>query len=131
MSESNLAIMAECLGCKEKIMVSSNNLKKEEYHFEGKQSMWITHYDCPKCGRVHYCQVDDETTNSLLIETTKMLAKIAKYKSKQQGMPKKLQSKYSKNSKDLATSRIKLMKQYNHRWFEDANGHSIKVEFVR
>lgn len=131
MSESNLAVMAECLGCKEKIMVSSNNLKKEEYHFEGKQSMWITHYDCPKCGRVHYCQIDNETTNSLLIETTKMLAKIAKYKSKQQGIPRKLQSKYSKNSKDLAASRIKFMKQYNHRWFEDVNGHSIKVEFVR
>ena len=131
MSESNLAVMAECLGCKEKIMVSSNNLKKEEYRFEGKQSMWITHYDCPKCGRIHYCQIDDETTNSLLIEATKMLTKIAKYKSKQQGIPKKLQSKYSKNSKDLAASRIKLMKQYNHRWFEDANGHSIKMEFVR
>lgn len=131
MSESNLAVMVECLGCKEKITVSSDNLKKEEYRFGGKQSMWITHYDCPKCGRIHYCQIDDETTNSLLIETTKMLAKIAKCKSKQQDIPKKIQSKYSKNSKDLAASRIKLMKQYNHQWFEDSDGHSVKVEFVR
>lgn len=131
MSESNLAIMAECLECKEKIAVTSENLKKEEYRFEGKQSMWITYYDCPKCGRVHYCQIDNGKTNSLLIETGRTLAKIVKLKNKSQGIPKKLQLKYSNNSKDLASTRIKLMKKYNNHWFEDVNGHSIKVEFVR
>lgn len=93
--------------------------------------MWITHYDCPKCGRIHYCQIDNEKTNSLLVETGKILARVAKYKSKSQDIPKKLQSKYSKNSKDLASTRRQLMTQYNNQWFEDADGHSIKMEFVQ
>lgn len=130
MSNSGLAFMAECIDCKEKIAVTTSNLKKEEYRFEGKQSMWITHYDCHKCGRIHYCQIDNEKTNSLLVETGKILARVAKYKSKSQDIPKKLQSKYSKNSKDLASIRMQLMKQYNNQWFEDADGHSIKVVFV-
>lgn len=131
MTDSSLAFMAECIDCKEKIAVTPSNLKKEEYRFKGKQSMWITHYDCPKCGRIHYCQIDNVSTNALLIETSKILAKAAKYKSKGQTIPKKLQSKYSKNSKDLASTRRQLMTQYNNQWFEDADGHSIKVEFVQ
>lgn len=131
MADSSLAFMAECIDCKEKIAVTPSNLKKEEYRFEGKQSMWITHYDCPKCGRIHYCQIDNEKTNSLLVETGKILARVAKYKSKSQDIPKKLQSKYSKNSKDLASTRRQLMTQYNNQWFEDADGHSIKMEFVQ
>lgn len=131
MADSSLAFMAECIDCKEKIAVTPSNLKKEEYRFEGKQSMWLTHYDCPKCGRIHYCQIDDVKTNQLLVEGSKILARIAKFKKRGQGIPKKLQSKYSKNSKDLASTRRQLMKQYNNQWFEDADGHSIKVEFVQ
>lgn len=131
MSNSGLAFMAECIDCKEKIAVTPSNIKKEEYKFEGKQSMWVTHYDCPKCGRIHYCQIDDVKTNHLLVEGSKILARIAKFKKRGQGIPKKLQSKYKRNSSDLALSRRKLMQKYNNQWFEDADGHSIKVEFVQ
>lgn len=131
MSNSGLAFMAECIDCKEKIAVTPSNIKKEEYRFEGKQSMWVTHYDCPKCGRIHYCQIDDVKTNQLLVEGSKILARIAKFKKRGQGIPKKLQSKYSKNSKDLASTRRQLMTQYNNQWFVDADGHSIKMEFVQ
>lgn len=130
MADSNLAFMAECIDCKEKITITASELKKEEYRFEGKQSMWLTHYDCPKCGRIHYCQIDDVSTNALLIEASKILARVAKYKNKGQTIPKKLQSKYSKNSKDLTLFRNKLMKDYHNKWFEDSEGHSFKVEFV-
>lgn len=130
MADSSLAFMAECIDCKEKITITPSNLKKEEYRFEGKQSMWLTHYDCPKCGRIHYCQIDDVSTNALLIETSKILARVARYKSRGQTIPKKLQSKYSKNSKDLTLLRNKLMKEYHNKWFEDSEGHTFKVEFV-
>lgn len=133
MADSSLAFMAECIDCKEKITVTPSNLKKEKYHFvEGKQSMWLwlTHYDCPQCGRIHYCQIDNEQTNALLIETSKTLARVAKYKGKGQTIPRKLQSKYKNSSKDLTLLRNKLMKEYHNKWFEDSGGHTFKVEFV-
>lgn len=120
MTDSSLAFMAECIDCKEKITITPSNLKKEKYHFEGKQSMWLwlTHYDCPQCGRIHYCQI------------SKILARVAKYKGKGQTIPRKLQSKYKNSSKDLTLLRNKLMKEYHNKWFEDSGGHTFKVEFV-
>lgn len=129
--ENSLAARAECIECKEQFTIDSSIVKKEEYKFEGKQSMWLTHYDCPKCGRTHFCQIDDQNTNRLLVEATKIMARIAKCKQHGQGVPKKLQLIYKKNSTDLAVSRTKLMKQYSGCWFEDADGHTTKVEFVQ
>ena len=40
---NGLAFEAECLNCKEHFAVTPSNIKKEEYKFEGKQSMWLSH----------------------------------------------------------------------------------------
>lgn len=89
--------------------------------------MWLTYFDCPKCGKRTFCQIDDEVTNSLLRDLTRVIARIAKYNRNGQTPPKKLQHKYDTISGMLRSKRTELLETYNGSWFEDENMHSWKV----
>ena len=103
------------------------DVKKEKFKFEGKQSMWLTHYDCPGCGKRVFCQIDDEVSNSFLNDLTKIMARIVRYNKRGQTPPKKLQSKYNLTSQALRSKRAELAGRYDGMWFEDENMHTWKV----
>lgn len=124
-------VLYRCNDCKSTIDLSIVEIKKQIFKFEGRQSMWLTHFDCPNCKKTIFCQIDNAETNAILQELTTLIARIARYRKRGQTIPQKLQSKYNRNSKKLNSLRSELLRTYNNQWFEDENKHSIKVRFVK
>ena len=129
MEENIFNCTVRCCNCGSVFNFSNVKVEKEKYKFEGKESMWLTHFDCPKCNERVFCQIDNEKTNSLVNDLVKILSRITRCKKNGRDIPKKLQSKYEKNSQELSRLRKEMMKKYNNQWFEDENGHTMKVRF--
>ena len=125
----NDKIIVKCKKCESAIDLHEVGVKKEIFKFEGRQSMWLTYFDCPVCGERYFCQIDNEESNSKLNEVTTIIARIARYKKSGRAIPKKLQSKYNRYSEELRELRKALAEKYNNCWFEDAQKHSLKVKF--
>ena len=68
MSEINrerMSLMVECEDCKQKFEIASSEAAhsvthKKEFNVNG-QSIFLTYYDCPKCGRRNYVKIDEAT----------------------------------------------------------------------
>ena len=59
-------VKAICQKCKESFDVSEENLVyQKEFMYDG-QSIFLTYFDCPKCGRRHFVQIDDQKSKELL-----------------------------------------------------------------
>lgn len=119
MADSSLAFMTECIDCKEHFAVTPSNIKKEEYKFEGKQSIFLTYYDCPKCGRRHYVQIDDATSLNKLKEVSRQFVKLAVLKKKDKEIPQKQSAKFKKARQNLSDYRMNLMKEYTGKLLHD------------
>lgn len=115
--------MFECENCKQKFSVmqdqASNSLiHKKEYKLNG-QSIFLTYYDCPKCGRRHYVQIDDAVSFNKLKEVSKQFVKLATLKKKDKEIPQKQSAKFKKARQNLSDYRMKLMKEYTGKLLHD------------
>lgn len=119
-------MVINCPECKNNFDVES--AKKERFKFEGKKFLWLTYVDCPNCGKRIFCQIDNEETNRIINDISKLLCRILRYKRNGQGIPKKLQSKYNRSSEDLKRIRKDLVAKYNNQWFEGEDKHTWKVK---
>lgn len=119
-----------CPKCK--VGFDLEKVEKEKFKLEGRQSMWLTYFDCPVCKQRIFVQLDNEETNAILNDLTKIVARVAKYKKSGFDIPKKLQSKYSKSTQKLNELRTELIKKYNNYWFEcEKDKHTVKVMFYK
>ena len=83
MSEINrerMSLMVECEDCKQKFEITSGEAAysithKKEFNVNG-QSIFLTYYDCPSCGRRHYVQIDDKTSLNKLREVSRQFVKL-------------------------------------------------------
>lgn len=115
--------MFECENCKKRFSIIENQAAnslthKKEYKLNG-QSIFLTYYDCPKCGRRHYVQIDDAVSLNKLKEVSKQFVKLAIAKKKDKEIPQKQSAKFKKARQNLSDYRMKLMKEYTGKLLHD------------
>lgn len=115
-NQNEIGHYVTCNNCKEKINFTSDSdfeliKHKVEFEVEG-QSIFLTYFDCPSCGRRHFVQVDDEKSIKELEEVFKQYFKFAGAKRKNKKFPKKQLHKYEASRKHLERYRENLKKQF-------------------
>lgn len=108
------SLLVECEDCKIKFAIGGTDQQvthKKKYVVDGKE-IFLTYYDCPKCGRRHFVQIDDANTLRQLREVSTQMGKLTAMKRKDQEIPKKITDKFKKARKHLANNRTKLMRIY-------------------
>lgn len=128
--ENEVSRIAECIECKQKFSIGSDNVFKKKYKTTKGNQLWITFYDCPECGRRHYVQIDNEQTNSLLSNLIKQIGIIARLKKAGKRIPMKKQRKYEITKRNLSVLRAQLMKQYQERDMLSEDGKVEKIVFT-
>lgn len=130
--DSGLAILVECRQCKEKFRISSQDgivQHKKEFKTNG-QSILVTYYDCPQCGKRHYVQVDNNRTLQRLKEVERMFIKLAIAKKKGKQSPQNQSAKFKRAREYLAQDRTNLMKQLTGKLVHDSDAdEDVILEF--
>ena len=115
-NRKQMSLMVECEDCKTKFEITSEEVAhsvthKKEFHVNG-QSIFLTYYDCPSCGRRHYVQIDNSTSLVKLREVTSMFTKMSIAKKNGKQVSEKQLAKFKKTRQNLSDYRTKLMKEY-------------------
>lgn len=126
MSEINrerMSLMIKCEDCKRKFEITSGEAThlityKKEFNVNG-QSIFLTYYDCPSCGRRHYAQIDDRTSLNKLKEVSQQFVKLSIEKKKGESISQKQSAKFKKARQYLSDYRMNLMKQYTGKLIYD------------
>lgn len=92
------------------------------------RSIFITYYDCPKCDRRHYVQIDDVHSNQMKREVTAMFRKLSKKRMDFKDIPKSQNEKFKKLNKKLEDYRFELKKKYNLQNVRPLKGSESEVE---
>jgi DNA-directed RNA polymerase subunit RPC12/RpoP len=132
LSENGMSLLVECQDCGKKFEVSSKDeiiQHKKEFKVN-EQSIFLTYYDCPDCGRRHCVQVDTIQTLQELKEVERMFIKLSVAKKKGKQPPQSQSAKFKKAREHLAQSRIDLMKQFTGKLVHDSETDTdIVLEF--
>lgn len=113
-----MSILVECEDCKNKFSVNKDNLNQREFTIN-EQSIFLTYYDCPSCGRRHYVQIDNWRTLSIYKDVKRQMTKLMVLRRKGKTIPQKQQAKFEKTRKHLAKIRTELMKDYTGKLIYD------------
>lgn len=111
-------LLVECEGCREKFSVTGNDVIKREFEIE-EQSIWLTYYDCPKCGKRHFVQIDDKRSNDILKTNLDQFTHNAALKTRGMKLRKKKVDQYKKTQLQLSRHRLGLMKTYQGKMILD------------
>lgn len=114
MSKNPLSLMIECEDCHEKFSITteqSSVTHKKEFKVK-EQSIYLTYYDCPKCGRRHFVQIDDDESLSILRVNESQFVHNAVLRTQGKKLRKKKIDQYKSTQKHLANYRRELMKQF-------------------
>lgn len=134
MTNKMLSLMVECEGCGMKFRISSDETVghlqyKKEYQVKG-QSIFLTYYDCPSCGRRHFVQIDDERSLDLLDVNKKQFVHNASIRSKGQKLRRKKIDQYKDTRKHLADYRRTLMEQFaGTELYDEEKGSKFELRF--
>ena len=125
-------IVAECEKCKSKFSVGNEGTCAPSYNSEfdvNGQSIFITYYDCPQCGKRHFVQVDCKETLQELERAKIMLRKQMALKAKGKTSEKQ-SAEFKKARQDLAIHRTNLMKEFTGKTaVEKETGKSFVLRF--
>lgn len=127
-------LMFECEACKKSFPISQeqapNSLKhKREYQVNG-QSIFLTYYDCPFCGKRHLVQIDDKSSLQELERVKIQFVKLAVAKQKGKAIPKKQQEQFKKSRQHLSSYRANLMKEFTGKIaYSMESGEAIELRF--
>lgn len=121
-------VKAICQRCKESFNVSGENLVyQKEFMYDG-QSIFLTYFDCPKCGRRHFVQIDDQKSKELLERCKRDFVSLSIAKSKGHKVIKNnRQKKFNAERKYLSELRNELAKEYSGRQVMDLETGNIFV----
>lgn len=122
-------MLVECEDCKQKFEIASGEdvnkvTHKKEFKI-GDKSIFLTYYDCPKCGRRHFVQIDDDVSLSKLRNVKSQFINLASAKKKGKEIPEKQSAKFKKARQDLSNYRMKLMKKYSNKFVCDIEAGTI------
>lgn len=118
-----MSLLVECEDCKTKFRISAGEATnavthKKEFNVNG-QSIFLTYYDCPSCGRRHYVQIDDAVSLNKLKEVSRRFVKLFVLKKKGKDIPQKQSAKFKKDRQHLSDYRMNLMKEYTGKLIHD------------
>ena len=121
-------VKAKCQRCKESFNVSEENLVyQKEFMYDG-QSIFLTYFDCPKCGRRHFVQIDDQKSKELLERCKRDFVSLSIAKSKGHKVIKNnRKKKFDAERKYLSELRNELVKEYSGRQVMDLETGNIFV----
>ena len=116
-------LIFECEDCKQKFPIIQDKVHnslthKKEFNVNG-QSIFLTYYDCPSCGRRHYVQIDDATSLSRLKEVKNMFIKLCVANKKGKEIQQKQSAKFKKARQNLSDYRMNLMKENTGKLLHD------------
>ena len=128
MEENNkeMSLLVECEDCRNKFEVNIKNKAitfKKKFEVNG-QTIFLSYYICPECGRYHYVQIDNQSTLNELKDVECQFVKFAVAKIKGKTVPQKQSAKFKKSREYLAHSRNELMKQYTGKLIHDSDTDS-------
>ena len=121
--KETMSLLVECEDCHEKFRVPSGEAvqavtHKREFVVDG-QSIYLTYYDCPKCGRRHYVQIDDKCSLHMLKEVSRQFVRLAVKKKQGKEITRKQSAKFKKARQNLSDYRMDLMKEYTGKLLHD------------
>lgn len=122
----------ECEECGTKFYLGVNGVEvKYGVSFKTKdgRSIFITYYDCPKCDRRHYVQVDDTRSYQMKKEASAMFRKLSKKCLNFKDIPKNQNEKFKKLNKNLEDYRFELKKEFNNQIIIAEDGSEVEVHF--
>ena len=109
-------LMFECEDCKNKFPIGSDEAPNSLTHKKGfsvnGESIFLTYYDCPSCGRRHYVQIDDAFSLGELERIKRMFLDLSIKKRKGENISRKQSVKFKKARQNLSAYRMNLMKKY-------------------
>lgn len=119
-----------CEQCNEKFLLGEgiDIVYDKQYNFEGK-SIFLTYYDCPKCGKRHFVQIDDTRSHQMKNEVVKMFIKLSKKRMNDKDIPKTQNEKFKKLNKKLEDYRLNLKKEYHGRSVFNEDGSIEAIYF--
>ena len=126
-------LMFECEDCKQKFPVTQdqapNSLThKKEYKSNG-QSIFLTYYDCPYCGKRHFVQIDDTSSMQELVGVTNEFKSLMVKRQKGKTISKKQSDKFKKSRQHLSDYRMNLMKEFTGKIAVDETGAEYTLRF--
>ncbi len=126
-------LMFECEDCKKKFPVSQehapNSLThKKEFKSNG-QSIFLTYYDCPHCGKRHFVQIDDIASLQELVRITGEFRSLMAARQKGKTISKKQSEKFKKSRQHLSDYRMNLMKEFTGKLAMDETGIEYVLRF--
>lgn len=102
-------VNAKCDFCGEETRVGAPNVEKRLMCTRDGSAVWMTYFVCRKCGVRNFVQADDEYTNKLLEEETKLVVKVMKQKKFGKTPHRKQSERRKQIEQDLARTRKTLM----------------------
>lgn len=122
-----MKVKAICQKCKSSFDISEENLVyQKEYSYEG-QSIFLTYFDCPKCNRRHFVQIDNQKSKELLERCKMDFNRLSIAKSKGQVIKNNRKKKFDAERKYLSKFRNELAKEYSGRQVMDLETGNIFV----
>lgn len=123
--------LVKCENCETQFEISQNSMTyQKEFKNEIGQSIFLTYYDCPECGRRHWVQIDDSQTILMLREQQKLFIRLGKKKLNGQQVGKKQSAKFAKIQNDLSISRNELMKEFTGKTVvNEETGEKFELRF--
>lgn len=100
-----------------------------EYKDKDGQSIWLTYFDCPSCGKRHYVQIDDSMSKEYLKKATSMFNRYAVIRRKGATISKRQLDKLDSAKRKLSSVRLELMQKYSDKELynvSDCKWESIK-----
>lgn len=132
-----MKVMVKCEGCDNKFEVVSGEsigsiIHKKKFRCEEK-SLYLTFFDCPKCGIRHFVQIDDKYSLNLLNDVSRQFVKLSSAKKKDKEIPQNQLAKFNKSRQHLSDYRNGLMKGYTGKLVYDSDTDStfvLKVQHI-
>ena len=127
-----MTLMVECEDCKSKFPVNRENgtaTFKKKFMYDG-QSIFLTYYDCPKCGRRHYAQIDNGESLKELHSVQQQFVKLALLERKGKKIPKNQSARFNEARQHLSDYRMELMKQFAGKTiYDEESGTNFELRF--
>ena len=126
-------LIFECKDCKKKFPVTQdqapNSLTHKKEFTSNGQSIFLTYYDCPYCGKRHFVQIDDTSSLQELVRVTNEFKSLMIKRQKGKTVSKKQSDKFKKSRQHLSDYRMNLMKQFTGKLATDETGAEYVLRF--
>lgn len=122
----------ECEECNTKFYLGNNGVEMKygvPFTTKDGRSIFITYYDCPKCGRRHYVQIDDVHSNNMKKEVLKRFVRLSKKRLNDDDIPKEQNERFKKLNNKVENYRFELKKKFNGQIIIADDGSEVEVHF--